>query len=468
MKHQQTQRFRDRKSECWNYPRISIYDDAWDGGPYLDFLDNEVENDAPLRIYLHVPFCKHFCTFCPYYKEPYNSLSRSERMAVLYAMADELEMYADRPNIGARKLSSIYFGGGDPAILSIDEHLVLWRALRSRFIWTDQVHISVEGTATSFLDEEKLQFFQQQGVERTSFGIQTFETGMRRQLNLRPTLMEIRTAIDRIAAAGIPDTSVDMIYNFPGQDETRLRTDLELVRELPVRYIDFYSLSLYPNTTYMRRVLEGVYGERPTAASEVRLCRIVHEEMSTDGYDQVSSVTFSRVTKEPHAGFDHTLRGYPTIAVGPSARSYIAGRNYRNHSSLEKYVGDVKAGHYPIEAAARFSAEELENWPYVFFPIRLRLAWDAVGQVRRHQETIDSLISDGYLKKTEDGVELSSEGRIWPGNIQRLFFSEIEREKERRMLFDSLRNGTNPYNEDRMGTLSLRPRGPVLSREPKG
>ena len=271
-----------------------------------------------------------------------------------HAMARELEMYAARPQIAGRRLSAIYFGGGDPAILSLEEHSVLWAALRSHFTWADQVHISLEGTAKSFLDDQKLQFFRQQGVERLSFGIQTFDERIRRQHNLRPTLLEIHAAVDGIAAAGFSDASVDMIYNFPGQDEAGLRLDLESVSNLPVRYIDFYNLNLYPNTAYMSRVLAGSYGARPTPESEARLCRIVQEDMEAAGYNQVSSVTYSRMTNEPHAGFDHTLRGDPTIAVGPSARSHIAGRNYRNHSSLDKYVADIKAGRFPIEAAAHF------------------------------------------------------------------------------------------------------------------
>ena len=92
----------------------------------------------------------------------------------------------------------------------------------------------------------------------------------------------------------------------------------------------------------------------------------------------------------------------------------------------------------------------------MFFPIRLRLAGDVLGRATRHQQTIESLVVDGYVTKTEIGVELSREGRIWAGNIQRLFFSEAEREKERRALFESLRHGTNRYNDDQMGTFPLR------------
>jgi coproporphyrinogen III oxidase-like Fe-S oxidoreductase len=174
------------------------------------------------------------------------------------------------------------------------------------------------------------------------------------------------------------------------------------------------------------------------------------------GHAQVSAVTFSRLSKRPHAGFEHTLSGGPTLAIGPSARSYIDGRNYRNHGSIRRYVADVNDGRYPVEAAARFSAAELENWPYVFFPIRLSLPAEAVGRVPAHEETIRSLISDGYVVETADGVELSAEGRVWAGNIQRLFFSDDEREKERRVVFESLRQGVNPYNEDRMGTPQVR------------
>src|SRR5438128_718477 len=99
--------FHDRRTECWTYPRISIYDDAWDGGAYLDFLEKDSDDDASLRIYVHVPFCKHFCTFCPYYKRPYGSVSRGDRMSVICAIATELELYAARPNISGRTLSAI-------------------------------------------------------------------------------------------------------------------------------------------------------------------------------------------------------------------------------------------------------------------------------------------------------------------------------------------------------------------------
>jgi coproporphyrinogen III oxidase-like Fe-S oxidoreductase len=456
MSHKGPGLFRDRKTECWTYPGISRYRNAWDGGRYLNFLASVPDDGASLRIYLHVPFCKHLCTFCPYYKKPYDGVPAAERLAFVRAVGAELAMYARLPWIANRELSSIYFGGGDPAVLTVEEHVVLWEALRSLFSWSDRVQVSLEGTATSLLENGKLGFFREQGVDRVSFGIQTFDTRVRKQVNLRPTIDEIGAAAESIVAAGISDASVDMIYNFPGQNESGLRTDLELVRALPVTYIDFYSLSLYPSTTYMGRVLEGRYGSRPTPDSEVRLCRLVHEEMAAAGYAQVSAVTFSGRRNRPHRGFEHTLSGDPSLGVGPSARSWLGGRNYRNQSSLEGYVRAVQRGDFPVEAGTVASVEEREDWPYVFFPVALRRTESSLGSVPRHGKTIDDLIERGYVRRGAGHIELTAEGRVWVGNIQRLFFSNNELRREREAMFEALRGHVNPYNEDRMGISARR------------
>jgi oxygen-independent coproporphyrinogen-3 oxidase len=181
------------------------------------------------------------------------------------------------------------------------------------------------------------------------------------------------------------------------------------------------------------------------------MARRIQHAFVESGYNQVSSVCFSRYESVPHLGFGHSLAGYPMLGIGPSSRSYVDGRNWRNYSSNDKYAEHLAQGRLPVEAAAPWSSAEEENWPFVFFPIRLELDWRTVEASPRNREIVHDLIRSGLAMRDGDRLALTKEGRIWAGNIQRLFFSEAERQKEGRSLFSALKKKDNPYNQDSMG-----------------
>lgn len=451
-------RFKDRKPECWTYPRMSIFqEEVIDRERYFSFLGEAPSDDAPLRVYLHIPFCKQFCVFCPYYKKVYGSVEGRDRISLFQAFAREIEMYASRPQIGGRIVESIYFGGGDPSVISIEEHDILWNALRGNFNLAPDVDITMEGTALSFLDREKLAYFKKQGVTRTSFGLQTFDETIRPHLNLEPTVGDIYEAAEKIREHGF-DLNVDIMYNLPGQTQESFLRDIELVCEIEPVYVDFYALELYPNTVFLDKVKTGEYGTRPTNENSIRQWREIMNVMSENGWNQVTSVTFSKMRTEPHRGFGHTLLGFPLIGIGPSARSYVCRRNFRNHASNERYVADIDQGRLPVETWSKYSTACAENLPFVFFPLRLHLDWTTVEASPRNRAIVEQLMSEGYLERRGDQLALTAEGRVWVGNIQREFFEEEERGLERLSLFQALRTGRNPYNQDFMGVKRSRRR----------
>ena len=447
-------RFQFRQTECWTYPRMSALENGLsDQAEFFSFLDDK-SDDQPLRVYLHIPFCKQFCSFCPYYKKTYGSSGRGEKLTLFRAFATEIARYAARPQIAGRKVSTIYFGGGDPGVISIEEHQIIWDALRSNFDIDVGADITMEGTALSFLDKEKLDFFRGQGVTRASFGVQTFDETLRPQLNLEPTVQQIYEAAENIKKAGFRDLSNDMMYNLPGQSEESFYRDLELIQTIGGSYVDFYALNLYPNTTYLRKIKKGVYGKQPTNEAEVWMWREIMRAMKEAGYNQVSSVSFSPSATKPHLGFDQTLKGYPMLGIGPSSRSYVAGRNFRNYPSVERYVESLDAGRFPVETVSPFSKEELENTPFVFFPIRLHLDWSAAENSPRNRRILEELIDEGFVVRRGDQALLTDEGKVWAGNVQRAFFSDSERDREKGALFASLKSRVNPYNQDLMGVAS--------------
>jgi coproporphyrinogen III oxidase-like Fe-S oxidoreductase len=444
-------RFKDRKPEYWTYPRMSIFQkEATDRERYFSCLDDAPSDAAPLRVYLHIPFCKQFCVFCPYFKKVYGSIDKSARLRLFQAFAREIAMYAARPQIGSRTVASIYFGGGDPAVISIEEQDILWSALRNNFNWAPDVDITMEGTALSFTDSEKLAYFKTQGVTRTSFGVQTFDETIRPRLNLEPTVDQIYEAAEKIREAGF-ELNVDMMYNLPGQSYESFLRDIELICGIDPIYIDFYALQMYPNTVFLDKVKTGDFGTRPTNENGIRQWREIMSVTRDYGWNQVTSVTFSKRRTKPHRGFDHTLRGFPVIGIGPTARSFICGRNFRNHSSNERYLDDVSQGRLPVEIGSNYSTETAENFPFVFFPIRLYLDWATVEASPRNRAIVDQLMGEGYLERQGDRLILTTEGRVWAGNIQRVFFDEEEHKLERTSLFQALRTGRNPYNQDFMG-----------------
>lgn len=449
---QHYRRFERRLTEVYVYPEICKYQDGiTDVNDYMRFLDCE-PRDEGFMIYVHIPFCEALCYFCNYYKVVIRKNAYDERKQLFNAYVREIENYATRSYFAGRPVRAVQFGGGTPSAVEPEFIAQILDAIRANFKCDFEI-ISMEGNVTSLTDVEKLRQFKDAGVQRISFGVQTFNEEIRKKLHLKATILDIYNAVEALNKVGFDDYSHDLMFNLPDQTLDDIHSDFEIVdRDIRPTYIDCYNLNVMPNTMFSAALQNESYcAEAPTDYKELAMMRELMRLAKEKGYNQVMSNIFSKTKAQCAPTIRMELDGSETIGIGPSARGYLMGRNYRNLADLKGYAERVASQSYSVCAGNTASPEEQEERKLVMFANFTSLKLSEVRDVARFQPQFDFLMREGYAVMDEEYIRLTEEGKIWPGNISELFFSDNQRTRRSRAMLNALRHKENPYNQDHMG-----------------
>jgi oxygen-independent coproporphyrinogen III oxidase len=320
-------------------------------------------SDAP-GLYVHVPFCFHKCHYCDFY-----SITRQtpERMAgyvdLILAEADQWARSAVRV-----RPRTVFFGGGTPSLLPLPDMRRLLAGLKSRFDFSvlDEWTIEVN-PATAALDY--CQMLRDAGVDRLSFGAQSFNPGDLKLLERHHDPDDVPRSIDLARAAGFGRLNVDLIYAVPGQDLDSWAATLEAAIALRTPHVSCYGLTYESNTpiTVRKRLGQFVAVED---SLEIEMMRHARARLAAAGLGAYEISNYAA----PGEACRHNLlywTGGNYIGLGPSAASHVDGWRWKNRPHLGEWERAVGAGELP--------AAELEKLPEdqrrgEWVMLRLRLA----------------------------------------------------------------------------------------------
>ncbi len=445
-------RFERRLTEVYVYPEICKHqDEITNPKEFLTFLDSE-PSDRGFMIYLHIPYCEALCYFCNYYKVVIRKNAYEERKQLIDTYVREIENYAATRYFAGRPLRAVQFGGGTPSAVEPEFIAQLLDAIRTNFNCQTEV-ISMEGNVTSLTDVAKLRAFKDAGVQRISFGVQTFNEEIRKKLHLKATVADVYNAVDALNKVGFDDYSHDLMFNLPDQTLDDVRQDFEIVdRDIYPTYVDCYNLNVMPNTLFSAALQNETYTtDAPNGDKEILMMRELMRLAKNKGYYQVMSNIFSKTKPECAPSLRMELDGTEAIGIGPSARGFIQGWNYRNLPDIQGYIDRVNEYGFAACAGNLATAEEQDERKLVMFANFTKLKLSEVRDLERFRPQLDFLVREGYAVIDDEYVRLTDEGKIWPGNISEMFFNDTQRSRRSRTILSALRHKENPYNQDHMG-----------------
>jgi coproporphyrinogen III oxidase-like Fe-S oxidoreductase len=305
-------------------------------------------------LYLHIPFCEQLCPYCSFNRIP---LDRPLARDYFQALEQELRIYRDRGYI----FDSIYVGGGTPTILP-DSLASLLKLAKS--LWRIG-RISAE-TNPNHLNPQMVGLLKDLGVNRLSVGVQSFQDPILRAIGRYRRYGSGEQIRQRLGSAqGIFDTlNVDMIFNFPMQDEQALARDLEILKGLEVDQVTFYPLMAAGKVRGELAKLGRIRFSR-----EKRLYGRIWAELSA-AYRPSSAWCFSRRTRAEAASGDPLIDEYIVgneeyAGLGSGSFGYLQGRIYANTFSIPRYIESLSRGRLPIGAARRFSRGEQLRYDFL-------------------------------------------------------------------------------------------------------
>ncbi len=317
------------------YPPIST-GHHYDGAPGADELWRE--SPATGTLYVHVPFCRTRCGFCPFFAEAGRDHDYDRYAKAVLAEAD---LFAR----GARHLAftSVYLGGGTPALLPPATVASLLDGLRRRF-WIEGADVMIEAHPAS-VDATRLAELSAAGVTRVSIGVQSFDPEVLRACGRADTVDRVRPAVEAALGTQMRDVNVDLMYGLPGQTAKTWAADLRAAVGLGIPGLTLYATVYLPA---FRRRCKSRRLRIPPPGARWAMCERAFEFLNAAGYPQphFGANAFLRGGLNPHRR--NVALGLPTLGLGSWAYSSSGAFAYHNHSPLEVWLRDVERGRLPI------------------------------------------------------------------------------------------------------------------------
>lgn len=441
--------FTKKKTELWNYPLLSEHHDKIEN--VKEFMANfdKITIDKPITIYVHIPYCDSFCYFCPYYKES----NKSDGIKELFeSMISEIKYYSKLSCFKNTKIRSIQFGGGSPSCIPLHYIVSILKAINEEFDTTECELITMEGNVRD-LSFEYIAQVREHGINRMSFGIQTFDPKIRKKTGIKSSVDDIYNAVENFKKLEFPDYSTDLMYNLPDQTMQILDNDLKLVDSLGFTYIEAYGLNTYPNT-YFEKLLnkENYFKTLPSDEMGIEMFKRIKDFFVEKGYKPVLGNKFSKTKEYPPRTAALFYDGY-ALGIGPSAKTSLLNINCRNVVSVEQYIDLIKNNNVSISVGKFCDEELLDVRKMVLLANTLKIDKSEIHDISKFRETIDALKHEGYLTESEDKIILTELGSLWVGDISNMFLDVDSKSKQMEIYLDAMKYKENPYNQDNTGVV---------------
>ena len=329
-------------------------------------------------IYIHVPFCQSRCAYCDFY----STTLLTHREAYVDTLCRELAQRL--PELKGEPIKTIYFGGGTPSTLTIDElrrilenifHLSTFNACTSERNASllaisqraqpsiNEVNFQLEEITLEAnpddLTEEYVEGLRTLPVNRVSLGIQSFHDRTLRLVGRRHTAQEAIDAVHRLQQAGITNISIDLIYGLPGETYDDWAYSLEQALALGVKHISAYHLTYEEGTRLWRMQEQGLVAPIDEEQS-IRSFELLREKLLAAGYEHYEISNFA--LPDYHSRHNSSYwQGIKYIGIGPGAHSYDGHNRRWNLSSLTDYIATPQGEDVPREVEHLTTDEQYDE-----------------------------------------------------------------------------------------------------------
>ena len=369
--------------------------------PAADWAPPAVERTS---LYLHVPFCRNACPYCPYTKVPYDP-----QLIEPYTQAAEREVDLWAEQIGRAEVTSVYVGGGTPTLALGAVARVLDR-VRERFELTGPVCIE---TSPAAIRERTVEGLRNMGIELVSLGVQSFSAERLAVIGRGYEPVVAERALSMLAEGGFASVNVDIMFALPGQTVTDVIADLEHAAELGADQLTTYPLFTFPYTAVGEYLhLRGV--KMPDLGSRREQYRAIAAWCAENGFERVSVWGFKRGGAPRYSSV--TRDGY--IGIGPGSGSHLPDGFTLNTFSLEEWEAALAKGESPIALRMPFAAQ-MSGWWWLywrFYDTRIPMAdLDAeLGpDAEKARRWLSAVRYAGLAERRNGSLELTDPGAFW-------------------------------------------------------
>jgi oxygen-independent coproporphyrinogen-3 oxidase len=391
-------------------------------------IDRPPRPGNPLGVYAHIPFCRKRCHFC--YFKVYTDKDSAAIRSYIDAVLKEMSLYASRPFVGGRKPGFVYFGGGTPSYLSVDQLKHLTDGMKSMLPWDEVEEVTFEcepGTLT----DHKLKAIRDLGVTRLSLGVENFDDHILEINGRAHHSKEIARAYAYARSIGFPQINIDLIAGMVEETAENWRENIRKTIELSPDSVTIYEMEIPFNTTIYKQMKAEGKLVAPVADWDIKRGWVDYafNELAKAGYTVASAYTAVKdKSKTKFIYRDRLWAGADLLSLGVASFGHINGTHYQNHHEFDTYVAKVNAGEFPIYRALTPCGDEKLIREFI---LQLKLGSVrasyfnekfATDVLKRFAQPLRTLQDWGFLSIDGDWINLNREGLLQVDRLLHEFF----------------------------------------------
>lgn len=364
-----------------------------------------------VSLYIHIPFCKQKCFYCDF---PSFAGKEELREDYINALVKDL-----KNKCKDYLIKTIFIGGGTPSYLEVNEIEKLLSAVNELNL-KDDLEFSMECNPGT-LKKEKLEVMKKGGINRISFGLQSCDNKLLKQIGRIHTFEEFLENYYLAREEGFDNINVDLMYGLPNQSVENLKDTLEKICKIKPEHISAYSLIIEEDTAFYT-LYERDKLLLPSEDDEREMDVLTKKILIENGYNQYEISNYSLKGKEcEHNKVYWTLGEY--IGIGTACSSYTDGYRLENINNIKEYIKKINLGEeVVIEKHKNSIKDDMEE--FVFMGLRMRVGIDIdrfKNEFNKPIESIYGIVIDKNIKRglleimdnrmflTEKGMELSND-----------------------------------------------------------
>lgn len=368
-------------------------------------------------IYIHIPFCKQACSYCDFH---FSTTFSKYRDALIQSMLTEIKN--ESSYLEKAQLESVYFGGGTPSLLEADELQQLLGKINEHFRLSPDAEITLEANPDD-ISEEKLIVWKEQGINRLSIGLQSFNADDLEWMNRAHSAEESYSAVKMATDYGF-SISIDLIYGLPKSDLLSLQQNLAKAITLNPDHISAYCLTIEPKTALHSWVKKGKM-DVPSSDEQADQFSALVSHLKDAGYEQYEISNFAKAHKYARHNSNY-WKGKHYLGIGPSAHSYNGRERRWNIANNTGYIKAIQAGSIHFEQEM-LSAEDRFN---EMIMTGLRTTWgvdlDKLSSIHtltdEFKMTLDKYVSSGHVHQSDQHIKLTKTGKLQADHIAAMLF----------------------------------------------
>lgn len=363
-------------------------------------------------VYIHIPFCHQICHYCDFNKVFFKNQPVDEYIEMLGL---EMKMFVDKHENDLH-IETVFLGGGTPTALSATQLQRLMDLVKHHLPLIHLQEFTSEANPDE-LTQEKLEVMLNNGINRLSLGVQSFDEDILSRLGRTHSNEHVYKTIQMSKDVGFTNISIDLMYGLPGQTMAQWKDSLAKALDLNLPHYSAYSLIVEPKTIFYNLMTKGKL-ILPGEDLEADMYDVLMTEMNGKGIKQYEISNFSKPGF--HSIHNHLYWDNASYAgFGAGAHGYVSGQRYANMGPIKKYMETVELGEFPKNSTHQVTKKE-QMEEEMFLGLR-----KVTGVSKQHfiekfgvslEKVYEQVLSEhtgkGSMCHTESSVALTRKGRF--------------------------------------------------------